>query len=326
VNKKIAFFTEMPGYGKIKRNHPNMKTMEAWICALNATHIPLLCGYSPNSNGTYSFDLGIVVIPKNWFKAGDELLMQYIEKIVKPSCKNVAIMQEGPNYYFQDYTVNKQITYFNQLEAVDFLLCHNQYDVNYYKGLTGKNVYPLQSLMITDLFDENDVFTKQDAVMIGGNFTSWYGGFDSWMIAREMQVTMYAPSMGRKQEDEEKIISEVNYLPYYDWHRWNIELRKMKYGIHLMRTYAAGTFALNCAYWGIPCIGYENLDTQRILHPYSTVKEGDIKHARDISAELKNDKVFYASCATTARSNYDVSYSEKRFLEKFNQIMEAENV
>ena len=35
----------------------------------------------------------------------------------------------------------------------------------------------------------------------------------------------------------------------------------------MMRTHAAGTFALNCSYLGIPCIGYKGLDTQSTLHP-----------------------------------------------------------
>jgi len=323
MNKKIAFFTEMSGYGKIQRNHANMKTMEAWICALNAQHIPLMSGYSPNADSSYSFDLGIVVVPKNWFKLGDELLVNYVENIVKKSCKKIAVMQEGPNYYFQDFDVNKQIWYFQILEMADFLLCHNEYDVDYYKGLTGKNVYQLQSLMITDNIKEE---AKQEAVMIGGNFCSWYGGFDSWMVAREMQVKMYAPSMGRKQKDENDIITEVNYLPYLNWNDWMLFLSQMKYGVHLMRTYAAGTFALNCAYLGIPCIGYENLDTQKKLHFSTTVEEGNIEQAIFLAKELVKNKDFYDECSVKARIDYEKNYSEKIFLEKFKEILKKENI
>jgi len=326
THKKIAFFTEMPGYGKIQRNHPGMKTMEAWICALDAIHIPLLSGYSPNVDDSYSFDLGIVVVPKNWFKSGDELLIEYIEKIIKKSCKKIAIMQEGPNYYFQDFGILKQLTYFQILETADFLLCHNEYDANYYKGLTGKNVYPLQSLMIEDSIPKINKLHDTESIMIGGNFVSWYGGFDSWMVAREMQVPMYAVSMGRKQNDEEAIISEITYLPYMNWVNWIVELSKVKYGIHLMRTYAAGTFALNCAYWGIPCIGYRNIDTQRKLHYLTTVEEGDILTARQVALRLKSDKEYYNRCSQYAKVQYEKEYSEKVFLEKFNNILEEEKI
>lgn len=34
---KIAFFTEGGYQGKVPRNHPNMRTELAWMCALNAS-------------------------------------------------------------------------------------------------------------------------------------------------------------------------------------------------------------------------------------------------------------------------------------------------
>ena len=324
-NKKIAFFTEMGFTGKIARDHPNMRTEFAWMCALEADHIPLLA--VNDSFRGHQWDLGIIIIPKKLNE--HQYFTDDFWSSMKMNCKKVAIMQEGPHNYFQDYTVNKQIAYFNQLEAADFLLCHNQYDVNYYKGLTGKNVYPLQSLMITDMIRPHKLgfnIKIKDAVMIGGNFTSWYGGFDSWMIAREMQIPIYAPSMGRKQKDEEEIITEINYLPYMNWVDWMKELKKVRYGVHLMRTYAAGTFALNCAKLGVPCIGYEKLDTQRILHPRLTVDEADFYYAKKLAWMLVNDKDFYGDCVYDCLTNYENYYREDRFLEKFSQILLSEGI
>jgi len=146
-NKKIAFFTEMPIWGKIPRDYPNMKTMEAWICALDADHISL----SKLSEINTDYDLSIVVIPKNWYKLRIEQAHQIIEQIqsvIKPKCKKLAIMQEGPNNYFQDYSIKHQFIYYHLLFEADFLLCHNESDINYYRGLTGKNTYALQSLML----------------------------------------------------------------------------------------------------------------------------------------------------------------------------------
>ena len=37
---KIGFFSEASYEGKVPRNHPNMRTDVAWVCALNATHHP----------------------------------------------------------------------------------------------------------------------------------------------------------------------------------------------------------------------------------------------------------------------------------------------
>ena len=92
--------------------------------------------------------------------------------------------------------------------------------------------------------------------------------------------------MGRKIEGEEQM-PNLNHLPYMNWVEWIKELNKRKYGIHLMKTHAAGTFALNCAYLGIPCIGYRGLDTQEICHPNLTVELGDIEHAKFLIEKLE---------------------------------------
>ena len=107
--------------------------------------------------------------------------------------------------------------------------------------------------------------------------------------------------MGRRQPGEEQLIE---HLPYMNWKQWIHKLNEFKYGVHLMRTHAAGTFALNCAYLGIPCIGYEGLDTQRILHPNLTVKDGDLDTARKLIEKLYNDEEFLILCSQQAREMY----------------------
>jgi hypothetical protein len=158
---------------------------------------------------------------------------------------------------------------------------------------------------------------KGNGTMIGGNFVSWYGGFDSFMVAMYLQDKITAPSMGRKQ-DEEKLIEEINYLPYLSWREWIVELGKYNVGVHLMRTHAAGTFAMNCAFHGIPCIGYKGLDTQETLHPLTTVDIGDIEAANEVAKKLKEDK-FYWLCSQTAEKRFDDYYTERAWLENWEK-------
>lgn len=80
-----------------------------------------------------------------------------------------------------------------------------------------------------------------------------------------------------------------------------------------MRTHAAGTFALNCAYLGIPCIGYKGLDTQELCHPELSVEVGNIGHAKELLGRLKNDKEFYQECSKQAKEMYKVYYDESKF-------------
>jgi hypothetical protein len=301
----IAFFTEMGFNGKVPRNHPNMRTEFAWMCALEADH------YNINQVPTQRYDLGIVIIPKK--NPGFDI------NSLKQSCDKVAVMQEGPNWYWQDYDLPKQIWYYNILTSVDIIFVHNTTDKTYYEGLTNhKDVRVLQSLMIENAIDV-DFLTPTDfreGVIIGGNFVSWYGGFDSYIVASEISDKIFAPSMGRKQEGEEQLLT---HLPYLTWKDWIIQLSKFKYGVHLMRTYGAGTFALNCAYLGIPCIGYYGLDTQEICHPNLTVEVGDLVNAKKLINLLKNDSQFYNEQSKLARQNYENVFTEEQFIKRFNK-------
>ena len=89
-----------------------------------------------------------------------------------------------------------------------------------------------------------------------------------------------------------------------------------------MRTHAAGTFALNCAYLGIPCIGYEGLDTQMICHPDLTVAVGDITSVNEKAVRLRDDKEFYTACTTSAKLMYNNHFREDKFIENFRKNYE----
>ena len=292
----IAFFTEMGFIGKIPRTHKNMRTEFAWMVALDADH------YSINSTPNQQYDLGIVIIPKK--------NPNFDINKLKTFCSKIAVMQEGPHWFFQDYSLEQQIWYYNTLIESDIIFTHNNSDKIYYEGLTNhKDVKVMPSLMIEDAIGKLPKVERKD-VIIGGNFVNWYGGFDSYIVAQEISDTIYAPSMGRKQPGEEEL---VTHLPYMDWKQWIHKLNEFKIGIHLMRTHAAGTFALNCAYLGIPCIGYKGLDTQEICHPDTTVEIGDLKSAKNIAQNLRNNKDFYVYCSKICKDNYKHHYHESKF-------------
>ena len=237
---KIALFTEMNFRGKINRTHTNMRTEFAWMVALNADHYNL--NDTPDDT---DYDLGIVITPKN---SPEKVNLERL----KTFCKKIGVMQEGPFWFYQDYELNNQIQYYNNLIESDIIFTHNEQDRKYYKGLTNhKDVRVLPSLMITDVIGELPI-EDRSGIMIGGNMVSWYGGFDSFVLASTVTDEIYQPKMGRALPNEEQL--GINQLPYLRWNEWVKELNKRKLGIHMMRTHAAGTFALNCSYLGLPYI------------------------------------------------------------------------
>ncbi len=313
---KIAFFSESNFDGKIPRDFDNMRTEYAWYVALEAMHHYI--GHLPSIEDKM-YDLGIIIIPK---KNIDSLMQVDLIKQMKRVCKKVGYMQEGPYWYFQDYPMEQQIWYYNTLMEMDVIFAHNKADVEYYRGLTGKeNVYQNPSLMITDNIKPTTKPEDRNGVIIGGNMVRWYGGFDSMIIAQEFEESIYAPSMGRKIEREDEM--EISHLPYMNWVEWMNNLSRFKYAVHLMPTHAAGTFALNCAYHGIPCIGYEGLDTQSACHPQLTIKMNDLTNARRLANKLREDNGFYETQSQTAKNNFETFFGEREYTFKMKQIIEG---
>jgi hypothetical protein len=300
---KIVFFSESHVNGNISRTYKNARTEYAWMMALEAPH------YNINNRPTEIFDLGIVIIPKN----NSQVDLNNIREF----CDKVAVMQEGPHWYFQDYQIDKQFHYYNTLMEADWVYCHNKSDVKYYKGLGCKDVRVMRSLMIPEgLIPRNE---WGEVTIIGGNFVSWYGGFDSYIVAREIGYPITAPSMGRKQ-DQEDAIEDIHYMPYYNWREWINVLSQFHIGVHLMRTHAAGTFAMNCGFHGIPCIGYKGLDTQETLHPLTTVEIGDLETAKYLGKKLKDDEDFYKECSETTLEMFKKFYTEEAWLKNWKNI------
>ena len=312
---RIAFFSESPFDGKISRDFTNMRVEYAWYIGLDATHH---CVSSLPKLEENQYDLGIVIIPKTKI---DQLMQIDMTNQMRRVCKKIGYMQEGPYWYFQDYPIEQQIWFYNTLMEMDVIFGHNKADVDYFKGLTQKeHIYRNPSIMITDNIEPHIVEpSARSGVMIGGNMVRWYGGFDSYIIAKEFDTEIYAPSMGRKIEREDEM--DINHLPYMDWLDWLNNLSRFKYAVHLMPTHAAGTFALNCAYHGIPCIGYEGLDTQQSCHPQLTVKMNDLSTARRLANQLKNDSNFYQTASETAKNNFNVFFGEKEYTYNMNKVI-----
>ena len=316
---KIAWFTEGGWQGKVTLDNPNMRNDVSTKYILGAEHYPIFSIPQVLQHfGENYFDFGIVTLPKT----NTEQLMKFdMMGDLKKLCKRTISMQEGPHWLFQDYTMEQQIWWYNALTEFDMLFAHNLKDVSYYKGLVNKPVHKMPTLMLTERLGIQPRSEWSDAVIIGGNMVRWYGGFDSYIVAQELDMPIVAPSMGRKIDREDEM--DIQHLPYMTWVEWMNNLSQYHVGVHMMPTHAAGTFALNCAFHGIPCIGYVDLDTQEELHPHLTVYDGDMEQAKKYARELRDDEEFYKECSETSKDYYQRSlYNEKNFVPYITRIFE----
>lgn len=323
---RVAFLTEMGFEGVVPSNHPNARTEFAWMNALNAVHFPLA-----NYESIGGYDVVFIIFPKgklflsaegskivDGINPASQYLQQPIVDTLKAVNKKVYYIQEGPHWWWNDYEVIDQIQFYNFLTKVDGIFAHNESDVNYYKGLVPtKPVEVIRSLMIEDLI--KDIKSeKEDKVLIGGNFARWYGGFESYIVATQFQLPIWGQESHAKRSNE-GALEDLNHFPRLSWIDWMKEVSKFKYGVHLMPTAAAGTFSLNCAYFGIPVIGNEKVDTQRYLHPFTSVDVSNVKRARELANQLKEDKDFYELCSKSTKELYEKHYTKKVWLKEMKK-------
>ena len=163
--KSVVFFSESGIVGKVPRDFPNARNDIAWSIMMNADWCPY--GKRPEKK----YELGIVTIPKTNPNIDFDILKQY--------CDKIAVMQEGPHWYFQDYSVEQQFQFIENLRNADWVYCHNVSDRPYYEGLGCEDVRIMRTLMLPDGLDSQRYSSDKEGILLGGNFTSWYSGLDS---------------------------------------------------------------------------------------------------------------------------------------------------
>lgn len=327
---RIAFLTEMGFVGKVPANHPNMRTEFAWMHALDADHYNIHM-FDTNLKG---YDHVFIIFPKGKTFLNSEgsvlvkgvnpvselLRKPLVQKIKDSGNGNVHYVQEGPHWWWNDYEVADQIYFYNFLGSCDSIFTHNTTDVAYYKGLfPNKSIRPIGTLMIDTLI-KDIVPVKEHKAIIGGNFARWYGGFESYMVADNFDCEIWAQTSHAMRIGEDSV-DGIKHLPRMMWNDWMKSLSKFKYAVHLMPTVAAGTFALNCAYFGIPCIGNEDVDTQLLCHPSLSVEVHDIAMARDLAIRLRDDEDFYNQCSELAREKYQQFYSVESWKKRMENYL-----
>lgn len=322
---RVAFLTEMGFVGKVSATHPNMRTEFAWMHALSADHYNI-----HDYKVVTGYDIIMLIFPKGKLFLSAEgskiveelnpvsgLLSADIVGTLKANNKRVCYVQEGPHWWYNDYELVDQINFYNMLSSCDIIFTHNESDTEYYKGLFPTTaIHVLPTLLIDDSIHSLQINTD-DKVIIGGNFARWYGGFESYIVAQEFKLPIWGQISHATRFGEEQLLQ---HLPRVNWVDWMKQLSTFKYAVHLMPTVAAGTFSLNCAYFGIPCIGNINVDTQRLCHPHLSVDVHNVSKARELAKKLLHDNEFYTQCVNEAINNYKLHYSLDVWKQKMKTI------
>jgi|ERR1035437_1187257 hypothetical protein len=325
---KTCFLTEMNWSGKVANDHTNMRVEFSWMNLLDAIHYNIYSFNNvkeydhvfiifPKGNTNLSLDASKILDTENRYSS---IFSSNIVNILKNNNKKIYFIQEGPHWFFNDYSIIDQFNYYNQLQNCDILFVHNESDISFYRGIfPSKQIEVLPTVLIQSLIKDIK-HTYENKVMIGGNFSRWYGGFQSYIISDIFNSKKYIQTSHSSRENENQI-PDLHVLPRMFWLDWMKTLSTFKYAVHMMPTVAAGTFSLNCAYFGIPCIGNEKVDTQFKCFPELSVYSENIEEAKKIAEKLYTDKNFYNECSNYSMRKCKECFSEEKWKEKIFNLL-----
>lgn len=323
----IVFLSEQGFIGKVPRNHNNMRTEYGWMAMLDAFHLPYAEVLNPESSYIGVIDTAdlVVFIPS---KSHPELL----QIAYQMKDKNIAIMQEGPNYLWQDWGLQHQLLFLGIVKNIaKIVFVHNEKDKKYFEGLTNKPVVVLRTVNYVDDFSEaRKDHSSIERVLVGGTACSWYGGMNSQEVARSIVGVkeIIVPKMGRTQTNEPSIMNmldnRIQYLDYMSLDKFMGVIASSDLVIHLMPTAAAGSLSLNAAMVGVPCIGNKDDDTQRLLFPDLSIDVTDLKTAKALCKKLNEDKEYYDSVVAKALNTlneFNIENKRAEYVDKIQAIL-----
>jgi hypothetical protein len=320
-----------------------MDCIFTWAKALDATMIPYEYYLDMIIDGEFTLppkDITIF-IPSKTIRKYDNKILEYKKKFPQTL---VGIMQEGPINLFENWTAHEQYDWLNILDSVDFLLTHNLNDRAYIKNITkNKNpTYVLPTLFDGSLMPPPLPMDERRGVMIMGCPGQWYNAMPAIKTCLDLGIKRIGiPGMGRITDDFREFCKEkkIEIYSWIQWADWLDVLKTYTFGINIMTTRAAGTFNLNCAALGLPCIGFYDLDTQinchnenlyigksleRYIEQFYTIVDKVYQNTNDYIEQFNvYPEVPHKRSVVNLAYKYSISSYKQNLLQLFEQIHET---
>ena len=320
MNIKYAT-SEMGFEGYFPVNYPNLRVLETQLLYLEAYHLPIhkILNDGKTYKGSILYNIGKGGFEKPYIS---DLYHNYhnVVSLLQEKFDEIYIYQDGEIGWWNQVDTRLQAWWYNQLRASNGILVPNSTDIPFYKGLfPDKEIKVIRSVMTDEGLDKTKFKPQENRTIVTGPLTREYNGFSQVLIAHNADMPIDIPPMGesRMPKDSWEMAPNlgINYLNYMSWVDWMYNLSRYKIGYMMSAATASGSFALNCAYLGIPCIGDKRADTQSILFPDLAIDVFDNKKALDLTLKLKKDLDFYIEVSNKAKRLYKKEFTKEKMLQ-----------
>lgn len=119
-------------------------------------------------------------------------------------------------------------------------------------------------------------------------------------------------------------LNNVELFPYSDWQVFMERYSQAYFCVHLDTLYTWGRFPLDMAAMGIPVIGTDRNQTNKVLWPELTIDPvKEIFRAQQLACRLVNDKEFYTKqieSGTAGLAEFTPTATKKRLLDNIKEL------
>ena len=270
------------------------------------------------------FDITIFIIPKknpNMCKT----ILRFMK--VYPDVKTI-VLQEGPWWIYQEWTVPEQALYLELVGKVDSFFAMSDDAEVHYKAIA-KNVKRVRFAVDTERIPKEG-FDNRNCILVSGNAVPWYNGTSGVLVGLDTKEIIKIPTMGRNNGiesiDWEHAYPNKHFiqLPYLSFQNWMMLLAGVKAVVHLFPQCAGERVPMECAAVGTPCIGNLENSVASRLFPGISVMPYDIKVASRHLNLLLDDEAFYSfnvGYAQDRLKEYSPKTIAKDWMKKLGEVM-----
>ncbi len=299
--------------------------IESWALALDADHLSGVSG-SPKiwaALNTYN----VILINQN-------TTMYNLTCEIKKNCPHpfLVAIAEGSVSDISTFSAKNLLMMIRAARSCDLYGILINWAAPCYSQLTNKPVHWIGLPFYSEFFaphrthprkkkPENPVIALQHSPGSGRN------GLSGLVIASKIPgAKILCP--GLRSDSQELIdllgVKNVDHFPYLEWHDYIHKYSRAYLAIHLDTLYTYGRFPLDMAALGIPTIGSNRNQTNKILWPQLTVDPiKEIPLAQKLALRLIDDRKFYIEQVESglfALTQFDPDDAKNRLLNIINKL------
>lgn len=317
---RVAFISNGPGLVNLMPKWTSKADcIEAWSLVLDADHLSGISGNQQTWDSLNGYD--VILVNQN-------TSMYELTWKIKEHCPSPFLIAIANGCARDMAKFNSQALYamVQAAQACDMYGTLIDWTIPNYELITTTPVRWIGLPFYPEFFEPHKIEpskkdSSQPIIGLQNSLCNMRNGLISLLIAGSIKpAKILLPYLEAGWEDvgNRLRIDNIDLSPASDWPEFLHRYRQAYFCVHLDTLYTFGRFPLDMAALGIPVIGSNRNQTNKVLWPQLTIDPvKDIAHAKELARRLIDDKDFYTQqilSGTAGLAQFSPAITKERLL------------